>query len=142
MNLRQLEFSSAIAAPGIELVGAHAGAQDSPALVRRLLQETDEQLSLLRGVDSTEGMVVLGDAAVLPWVDGLIYLRACVGEPRVWLPTTTAISIPENLFARALLTAHPELHGPLVALPDPRRLISLQDARPLTRAHLGDWQPS
>lgn len=142
MNLRQLEFSSALADPGIELVGAHAGPGCCAALVRRLLQETDEQLSALRGIDSPQGMVVLSDAEVLPWVDGLTYLRACVGEPLVWIPSTTAISIPEDLFAQALLAAHPELRGPLVALPDPRCLIPLHNALPLTRAHLGDWQPS
>jgi len=141
MNLRRLEFPSALAAPGIELVGAHAGPRSCAALVQRLLLETDEQLSALRGVAFPEGVVVLGDTEVLPWVDGLTYLRACAGEPRVWLPSTAAVSIPEDLFARALLAAHPELRGPLVALPGSRCLIPLQDARALTRAHLGDWQP-
>ncbi len=142
MNLRQLEFSSAVAAAGTELVGAHADTERRTELVRRLIQEPDERLSQLRGIDSALGIVVLGDAEMLPWVDGLTYLRACAGEPRVWVPTTTAVSIPEDLFARALLAAHPALAGSLVALPGSRGLIPLQDARPLTRAHLADWRPS
>ncbi len=140
MNLLRPEFTSAVAEAAVQLEGAFAAPRCRPALVRRLLREPDAVLSALRALDSPEGMVLLGEAERLPWVDGLVYLRACHGEPSVWVPTTTAVSTPEDLFARALRAAHPELSGPLVALPSRRCLIALRDARPPTRAHLEGWK--
>ncbi len=140
MNLLRPEFSAVVAESGVQLVGAFAAPACRPALVRRLLIEPDDRLAALQGVDSPQGAIVFGNADVLPWVDGLIYLRACPGGASVWVPSTVAISVPEELFARALRTAHPDVAGPVVALPGSRCLIPVAGALALTRAHLQAWK--
>lgn len=140
MNLLRPEFSAGIVDPDTPIVGAFASRKHSDALVRRLLGESDERLGALHGLFGAVGIVLLADVDALPWVDGLIYLRACHGDATVWVPSTTRISLPEAVFARALRRSHPSEHGTLLALPDSRRVIPLADARALERGDLEAWR--
>lgn len=140
MNLLRPEFSAAPLDPGTPILGAYANRHLSGALVERLLAEPDERLGTLRGVFGAVGIVLIADADALPWLDGLVYVRACSGDATVWVPSTTRISVPEAVFVRALRRAHPSMQGTVLALPASRRLIPLAGARPLKRADLEAWR--
>lgn len=142
MNLLRPEFTAALVELDTPIVGAYASRSHSDALVRRLLAEPDERLGALHGLFGGIGIVLLAEADALPWIDGLVYLRACSGDATVWVPSTTRISLPEGLFARALRRAHPSMQGTVLALPAPRRLIPLAEARPLKRVDLETWRAS
>ena len=139
MSLLHPEFRAAPSEPGTQIVGVHAPPPCAEALVRRLLAESDPALAKLRGVHGPEGIVIAGEGDALPWVDGVVYLRPCVGDGSLWLPSTTRLSVPEDAFAKALRRSLPKLLGTAVLLPDTRSVIPLRDARPLVRAQLEGW---
>lgn len=105
------------------------------ALVDRLLARDDATLAKLSGVGSGEIVIVMGEAALLPWVDGIVYLGHDLEAPSLLLPTTLAPDVPTALFEGALL-AKTRARPPIAVLVDPRALVSLAGARALDRAHL------
>ena len=117
-------------------------------LVRRLLARGDEGLAQLRGVASAPGphasytqrfVLLLGDAALLPWADGAVYLGCDPAAPSLLVPTTLAPSVPVELLERALLVGHSGALPPIAVLPAPHALlVPCGDARPLSRARLAD----
>lgn len=108
------------------------------ALAQRLLARDDEALARLSGAASRELLVVLGDAADLPWVDGAVYLGKDTAAPSLLLPTTREPSVPlplvERAFARAAGAA-----PPFAILLEPPVVASLEAARPVLRATLEEW---
>jgi hypothetical protein len=109
------------------------------ALRMRLLALPDAALAGLRGVASGTRVVLLGEAALLPWIDGVIYLGRCPEAPTLTLPTAQDPSVPPGLLERALaarlrplappFALWPSLHGGTFA-------CSLSEARPVDRALL------
>lgn len=79
-------------------------------------------------------LVVLGEAAALPWVDGVAYAAPCAHAPGLWLPTLWEPDLPADLLARALQ----RLHGrqPLLLWREPPAVVPLDRQLPLTPALL------
>lgn len=137
--LLQPELSVAPPRNDPRVVGLIAGRSCAAAVKARLLGATDDELTTLRGVVTTDAIVVLGEPSALPWVDGVTYLRVSEGEPSVLLPTFARTSIPESVWARAISLAHPDVVRPIVADISTHTLISAGNARPIVRKILEAW---
>ena len=83
---------------------------------------------------SRDVLVVLGDPASLPWVDGVAYAAPCGHAPALWLPTLWEPDLPGDLVARAL---H-RLHGrqPVLLWRQPLAVVPLDRLLPVTPALL------
>lgn len=125
----------------LEPVGLAARGEAARRLARRLLRRDDETLCRLSGVAALELLVLLGEAAELPWVDGAVYLGRDAGAPSLLLPATREPSAPLPLVERALLArARPAGTAPPYAvLLDPPLLASTVAARPIERPVLLAW---
>jgi hypothetical protein len=131
----------------LDPVGVAARGEAARVLARRLLARWDrggheeDALSRLSGVAGPELIILLGDAAVLPWVEGAAYLGRDVHAPSLLLPTNREPAVPLPLLERALLTRAARLHAepPLAVLLDPPLLASTLEARPLVRAQIQTW---
>jgi len=108
------------------------------ALARRLLAREDAALARLRGAAAPDLLVVLGDPAELPWVDGAVYLGKDAAAPTLLLPTTREPSVPLPLLERAFARAA-AAPPPLAVLLEPPLLASTEAARPILRATLQGW---
>lgn len=122
----------------LDPVGVAARGEAARALARRLLAREDEALARLNGAAAPELLIVLGDSADLPWVDGAVYLGRDAAAPSLLLPTTREPSVPLPLVERACSRAA-EAPPPFALLLDPPLLTSLQAARPVLRATLQSW---
>ncbi|MEO0811931.1 MAG: hypothetical protein AAFY60_03640 [Myxococcota bacterium] len=60
--------------------------------------------TVLRGVQTPNRVVLLGEPHALPWVDGATYLARDPDEPRLYLPTYATLSVPASICADALVT--------------------------------------
>jgi hypothetical protein len=118
-------------------VAAAARAAAAVALATRLLARDDDALRRLAGAAAPGLLVILGDAADLPWVDGIVYLGRDPGAPALLLPTALAPDVPAPLLERALLARGGG--APLAVLLDPPALVPTGGARPLDRALLETW---
>ncbi len=136
MNLLRPEFSAAPFDLGTPILGAYAHRRLTGALVERLLCEPDERLGTLRGVFGAVGIVLIADADALPWLDGLVYLRACSGDATVWVPSTSRISLPEAVYGALDLSTVSSAVGTVLALPGHTdgSLVVVSD----TQAFVGD----
>ncbi len=111
------------------------------ALVRCLLGRDDASLGTLRGVASTDRVVVEGPAEALPWVDGGRYLGRCPEAPGLSLPTAEDPTVPVGLLERALHGRGPQTL-PCALWPGPDGstvLCPLEGLRPLDRGCLLAW---
>jgi hypothetical protein len=122
----------------LDPVGVAARGEAARALARRLLVREDEALARLSGAASRELLVVLGDSADLPWVDGAVYLGKDAAAPSLLLPTTREPSVPLPLVERALSRAA-EAPPPFAVLLEPPQVASLEAARPILRSTLEQW---
>lgn len=136
----------------LEPVAVAAAGDAARKLAERLWAGTDERLDALSGVASPDWMVLLGDAASLPWVDGVTYLGRDPGAPRLLLPTLLQPNVRPELLERALLRlARASTEGagagtgtgtcgtvapPLAVLPAQRAVIPLGSARTVSRSTL------
>jgi hypothetical protein len=125
----------------LEPVGMAARGEAARALARRLLARSDEDLARLTGVAGQDLIVLLGnagDTALLPWVDGAIYLGRDARAPSLLLPTNREPTVPLPLVERALVlrAGHSKAEPPLAVLLDPPFLASVLEARPLVRRRL------
>lgn len=79
-------------------------------------------------------LVVLGEPASLPWVDGVAYATPCADAAALWLPTLWEPDLPGDLVARALQ----RLHGrqPLLLWRQPPAVVPLDRLLPVTPALL------
>ncbi|MFN7975077.1 MAG: hypothetical protein U0166_22445 [Acidobacteriota bacterium] len=125
--------------PPLEVLGAAFPGPAARAAGRRLLERDDDALARLRGVAGDELLVLVGDAADLPWEDGAVYLGRDPRAPALYLPTTLAPSVPVRLFERALLRHAAPLAPPLAVLAPATAVASLAGARPVDRAALRAW---
>lgn len=133
----------------LDPVGLAVRGEAARMLARRLLARDDEALARLAGVAAPGLLVVLGDAADLPWVDGAVYLGRDADAPSLLLPTAREPSAPLPLVERALLararagaadgTGAMETSPPYAVLVDPPLLASTLAARPIERPVLEAW---
>jgi hypothetical protein len=113
------------------------------ALARRLLAWHETQLGQVRACAGTDVLVVMGEEASLPWVEGALYLGHDAAAPVLLLPTNRAPGVPCDLLAEALAArlgrgpwaAFPDDAGGLVAVP-------VATAGPVARAQLEGWLES
>ena len=110
-------------------------------LAQRLMDLDDEALSCLKGVSGAGLLMIVGDEASLPWVDGVVYLGRDSRAPSMLVPTTLEPSVPIALFERALATRYPGMQ-PLGVLADPRLVVSLCSARSIAGDALRNWMQS
>jgi hypothetical protein len=129
----------------LDPVGMAVRGAAARTLARRLLARDDEALGRLSGVAAPDLLpdllMVLGEAADLPWVDGAVYLGRDAAAPSLLLPTTREPAVPLPLVERALL-ARARTSGtspPYAVLVDPPLLASAQAARPILRPVLQAW---
>jgi hypothetical protein len=110
-------------------------------LARRLLAcpDGDPVWGALRGVGAPDLLVLVGEAAALPWVDGVVYLGRDDAAPSLLMPTTLAPEVDVGLFERALKARSISRGAPLAVLVDPPALVALDDARTLARDALAAW---
>jgi MoxR-vWA-beta-propeller ternary system domain bpX5 len=128
------------AAP-LDPVGMAVRGAAARTLAQRLLARDDAALGRLSGVAAPDLLMVLGEAADLPWVDGAVYLGRDAEAPSLLLPTTREPAVPLPLVERALL-ARARTSGtspPYAVLVDPPLLASAQAARPILRPVLQAW---
>ena len=142
MRLHRPEFRATSEALAPTVVGLFARGRAALALATRLLSAPEAEWAALRGVatqsnDANQRVIaILGEAAALPWVDGLTYLRRGA-DPRLLLPSNTAVDVPETALIAALLRAHQDWTPPLVVVSG--LVVSVASARPLTRQRLTAW---
>ena len=79
-------------------------------------------------------LIVLGDAAGLPWVDGTRYAAPAPSAPMLWLPTHAALDVDAGLVLRALQRRHSR--SPLLLWPAPELVLPLDRAQPADDATL------
>jgi hypothetical protein len=110
------------------------------ALLRRLSELSEERLLRLRAARSDDALVVCGDAAELPWADGVVYLGRDAEAPSLLVPTALNVEQPLSLLERALVK---RLKGESAAGPapwavcfSPWLVVSAGSARPVVRARL------
>ncbi|HWM91342.1 MAG TPA: hypothetical protein VN493_11295 [Thermoanaerobaculia bacterium] len=122
----------------LEAVGVAARGEAARAMARRLLARSDEELARLSGVAGQDLVILLGDSALLPWVEGAAYLGRDIRAPSLLLPTNREPTVPLPLVERALVARASRLKAepPLAVLLDPPLLASAQEARPLVRRRL------
>ena len=122
----------------LEPVGMAARGEAARALARRLLARSDEDLARLTGVAGQDLILLLGDSALLPWVEGAAYFGRDARAPLLLLPTNREPTVPLPLVERALIAraGHSKAEPPLAVLLDPPFLASVLEARPLVRRRL------
>jgi hypothetical protein len=109
------------------------------ALAQRLLRLADANLAALRGVAGDGLIALIGEAASLPWVDGVVYLGRDTDAPRLLLPTTLRPTVAADVFERAIARHAGRLGSPCAIVAAPPRVIPLADALPVERAHVLRW---
>lgn len=108
------------------------------ALARRALSAEDSRLAAWSGVAGPGVLVLLGETAALPWVDGAVYLGREAAAPSLLLPCTLAPDVAPALLERALVS---RAFGvtPLAVLPRASQLVPVSGARPVARETLVAW---
>jgi len=106
------------------------------ALLAALKGRDAAALQGLRVVAAPALWVVLGEAAQLPWVDGVRYCAPDAAAPGLWLPTWVAPALPPDLAHGALRRRSG--HGAMLLWPAPELVLGLDDAMPL-RAPVLAW---
>jgi hypothetical protein len=127
-----------LVARAVAAVGARAR-----ALADRLAGLDDAALGALAAVASGAAsgavLVVLGAAAALPWVDGVVYLGRDDAAPELLLPTALAPSVPPGVLAVAIRAAV-SVPGPIAVLAAPPQLVPCGVARAIDRGRLAAWR--
>jgi len=110
------------------------------ALARRLLRLDEGGLVALHGVAGPSLVAVMGAEAVLPWVDGALYLGRDADAPTLYLPTALRPDVHVTLFERAFVRGR-TIESPVAVVPGSQGLtaFSLAGARPVVRARLVAW---
>lgn len=103
------------------------GARQLHARLVRLDAARQSRLSIAAAADV---LVVLGDAADLPWVDGVSYAAPCAQAAGLWLPTLQRPEVAPDLLMRALQRQH--ARQPLLLWPEPAAVIPLDRQLPVS----------
>ena len=110
-------------------------------LARKLLASDDAKWPSLKGVATSDGIVLLGEAVSLPWVDGVSYLGSDERAPHLLLPTNREPNLPLDLLQQALIERSP-FPPPLALIETKNTVVSLAQARGLSRDLLRSWLSS
>ena len=109
----------------------------------RLRQFEPEQQAGLSATASRDLLIVVGEGAALPWVDGIAYAGPCTETPGLWLPTLEEPDLPADLIARSLERQH-RGRQPLLLWPRPEAVLPLDRLLPLSQPLLArisaHWQ--
>lgn len=108
------------------------------ALGRRLAQLDDASLGRLAVVASATLLLVLGEQADLPWIDGVTYLGRDDSAPELLLPTALAPSVPPAVL-EAAIKARSAGASPIAVLMPSRLIVPCGVARAIDRARLVAW---
>lgn len=109
-------------------------------LAQRLLDLDCAISSRLYGVAGPTTLLVLGEEANLPWVDGVSYLGRDPAAPGLLLPTHIEPLVPTaNLLERALRNRFAKLAPPLAILPNTMTVISCHGALQLMPSKIETW---
>lgn len=135
IGIRWRQRETALTPVGVAAVGGPAR-----ALARRLLRD-DLPLPIdrLRGAAADHALVVLGEAADLPWVDGAVYLGKDVKAGSLLVPTNVAPSVPMDALERALAGRFADIAAPVVVLPADGLVFSAAASLPLSREKIARW---
>ncbi|RKH23742.1 hypothetical protein D7Y13_27845 [Corallococcus praedator] len=107
------------------------------ALGARAARADDAMLESWSGVAGPDVLVLLGVAASLPWVEGVVYLGRDPLAPGLLLPCALEPEVAVSLLERALLAGQGD--APLVVLPASARLVPVGAAQRVVRASLVAW---
>lgn len=107
-------------------------------LARKLLASDQTIWENWKGVATPDTIVLLGEAASLPWVDGVSYLGSDERAPHLLLPTNRDPNVPLDLLQQALIEQCP-FQPPLAFVENRNTVISLSQARELSRDVLRSW---
>ncbi len=107
------------------------------SLAKRLLDRSDEELQLLRGVVSLEAklpvLAIVGAFENLPWTPESLYLGHDESCSNLLWPIHRQPPYASALIEMALLRHFPALPSPLAVLPDWNLVLSLGEALPVRR---------
>jgi hypothetical protein len=134
-----VEFIFAPRADSLDPAAVIGTGRVARALAHRLLRLADADLATLRGVTGDGLIALMGDAASLPWVDGVVYLGRDADAPRLLLPTTLRPTVAADVFERAIARHAGRQASPWAILTAPPRVIPLANALPVERAHVLRW---
>lgn len=110
-------------------------------LARKLLTSDDAKWPSLKGVAASDGIVLLGEAVSLPWIDGVSFLGSDERAPHLLLPTNREPNVPLDLLQQALIERSP-FPPPLALVGTGNTIVSLAEARELSRDVLRTWLSS
>ena len=108
-------------------------------LARRLMELGEAELGQLQGVAERGTLLVRGEADLLPWAEGVIYLGQDAEAPALLLPTALQPDFPVALLERAVRMQFPTVAPPVAVLPGTLQVISLTGTRTVARASLQAW---
>lgn len=109
-------------------------------LAQRLLELDSSVANRLYGVAGPTTLLVIGEEANLPWVDGVSYLGRDPAAPGLLLPTHIEPLVPTaNLLERALRKHFAKLAPPLAVLPLTMTIISCHGALQLSPNKIEAW---
>lgn len=119
-------------------VAVVASGETAKELARKLLASDHTKWTSLRGVATSDAIVLLGEAESLPWVDGVSYLGSDDRAPHLLLPTNREPNVPADLLQQALVEQSP-FPPPLAIIETRNTVVSLSQARELSRDALRSW---
>ncbi|WP_455924096.1 bpX5 domain-containing protein [Pseudomonas putida] len=102
---------------------AVAWGEAAARLHARLLQMPAAQRRRLEATAASQVLIVSGDSADLPWVDGVEYAAPAPQAAGLWLPTRWQPQVAADLLLQGLQARFPRL--PLLLWPAPTRVIAL-----------------
>ncbi len=127
----------------LEPVAVAATGSAARELAHRLLERSDDDLKLLRGVSWKDGLAVEGAFNELPWADGALFLGRDARAPKLLLPCALEPDVPLDLWARAFERGlEREMAAPIAVMPFVEIVVSLAEARSVERAKLRVWLAS
>lgn len=127
-------------ARGVSLAARAVAAWGSAAtlLGERVAALDDATLGTLTAVAGNRVLIVMGDEAALPWIDGVIYLGRDDGASELLLPTALAPSVPAPVLEAAIKRVATK-GAPIAVLPATGMLVPCGSARAIDRTVLATW---
>jgi hypothetical protein len=119
-------------------VGAFASGLVARELAESLIEMDETVLGRWSGVCTPDSLILLGEAATLPWVNGITYLGHDPLASRLLLPTNREPHVSVDLLERALLKAS-ALLPPLAVIARERRIVSVAAARRVSADAVAEW---
>jgi hypothetical protein len=106
-------------------------------LVQALSSRDDERLAPLRIAAGSTAVVLLGEAARLPWGDGVTYVGRHPDAATLYLPTHSEPRVPIDLLARAIGRRVSSCN--VIVCRNPPMLLPIEASQVLTRELLKHW---